>query len=556
VARVLVGLLFLNSVSAAQDSAYCNLTNIRVDRLSNAVQLTIEADGIINPQYNSGDYFNMEAISQGDWANLTKKVTQLPFSITNARSRVASIIDVGVYPVSHVEVGVMPKSTDGVGLDLKVLLFTEAVPVTVKMPWGINTETSDLSTPKVWMRISPDQRSIVILITSNRAIQKPVERKAVGASPAKLSISREGDRYTIEATNASLSDVAAELGSQGGRDIMVDSGLTRCVSMNMPDATMSEILASLSLAYGLSIEQNGAVAKISEARADQVQAVSSTVTERLPLKHISAATAQQALPEFLLRHTHLDVQNNALSITGSAALVEKVKKDIEAIDKPCPLVAVDAVAVEFSNAKELESFINLAKSWTDNALSLDGTSGDIRYEFQQGYPSDWIARVRAVDSLKRVKINAKPTLLSQNGQKGSLFVGRQQLVKYEYFDYFMGMMNTSIMKVNIGASLSIVPVSGDGQNILLTVEPSLTTVVDLERSTGLPTVSTRTVKTSVLIKSGDTLVIGGLKMDQESRTRTYKASNRRSGSKESAELVWFITAKIVDPSQAPIGKKP
>ncbi len=555
-ARLILGLAVLSGMCAAQDSAYCNLTNIRVDRLSNAVKLTIEADGIINARYSSGDYFNMEAISQGDWSNLTKKVLQLPFSITNARSRVASIIDVGVYPVSHVEVGVMPSSTDGVGLDLKVLLFTEAIPVTVRMPNGINTETSDLSAPKVWMRLSQDQRSIVILITSNRTIPKPVERKKVDVTAAKLNVERLGDRYSVEAVNASLADVATELSMKGGRDILVDSGLERCVSMNMPDATMAEVLSSLAMAYGLSVEQKGPVAKISEARADQVQGVSTTLTERLPLKNISASTAQQALPDFLLRHTHLDVQNNALSITGSPELVEKVKRDIESIDKPCPMIAIDAVAVEFGNAKELDSFVKLAKSWTDNALRLDGEVGDIRYDFQKGYPSDWIAQVRRVDSLKKVKINAKPTIVSQNGQKGSLFVGRQQLVKYEYFDYYMGAMNTSIMKVNIGASLNIVPVSGDGANILLTVEPSLTTVIDLERSTGLPTVSTRTAKTSVRIKSGETLVIGGLKINQESSTRTYKASNRRTDSKESTELVWFITAKVVDPSQTQTGNKP
>jgi len=540
----------------AQDSgAYCNLTDVRVERLSNAVQLTIEADGLISSRYNTGDYFNLEAVSQGDWSHLTKKVTSLPFSIVNARSKVPSIIDIGVYPVSHIEVGVRPSSTDGVGLDLKVVLFAEAVPVMVRLASNnFSTDTSE-DVPKVWIRQSQDQRSIVILITSDRAIQKPIERKKPGEGPTSLSVRRQGGLYSVCATNASLNDVASELSKQGGRDIVVDSELQRSISMNMPDAQMAEILSALAMTYGLNVDQSGPNVKISEARADQIQAVSTTVTERIPMRHIAAASAQQSLPEFLLRHIHVDVQNNGLTVTGSPEIVEKVKADVLKLDRPLPQIAIDAVAVEFGNARELETFISLAKTWTDNALTLNGLKGDLSYQFEKGLPSDWVSQIRAVDGLKKVKIQAKPTLVVRNGEKGSLFVGRQQLVKYQYYDFMKGMNNTSIMKVNIGASLDVAPVCGSGGTIMLAVEPSLTTVIDLERGTGLPTVSSRTAKSSVRIESGDTLVIGGLAIEQDANFKSGAAANRRNKAKESTQLVWFVTARVIEQAQPTNGTK-
>ena len=69
------------------------------------------------------DYFNLDAIQLGNWNQITKPVTTVPLRIVNARSKVGSVADVGVYPANHVEISIPPEAQDGIGLDFKVVLL-------------------------------------------------------------------------------------------------------------------------------------------------------------------------------------------------------------------------------------------------------------------------------------------------------------------------------------------------------------------------------------------------------------------------------------------------
>jgi type II secretory pathway component GspD/PulD (secretin) len=56
------------------------------------------------------------------------------------------------------------------------------------------------------------------------------------------------------------------------------------------------------------------------------------------------------------------------------------------------------------------------------------------------------------------------------------------------------------------------------QGITVHVEPSVSTISEVEPVTGLPTVFTRNASTTMRVRDGDTVVVGGLGMEQQERS--------------------------------------
>ncbi|HOM73046.1 MAG TPA: hypothetical protein PLP86_12445, partial [Armatimonadota bacterium] len=79
--------------------------------MSNAVRITITADGVISYYFNNLDYIDWDAYEKNGWRytpDILKSTRKLRLRLYNARSQVGSFANVGKYPVSHVELSVPP----------------------------------------------------------------------------------------------------------------------------------------------------------------------------------------------------------------------------------------------------------------------------------------------------------------------------------------------------------------------------------------------------------------------------------------------------------------
>ena len=91
-------LLLLARAALGQTVAYCNITSVEAQQLSNGVQITVKADGALELQqsYDSG----------------STDRTELMF--LNAKSTVGkSFIDVSKYPVSYIQLSVPQTAEKG-----------------------------------------------------------------------------------------------------------------------------------------------------------------------------------------------------------------------------------------------------------------------------------------------------------------------------------------------------------------------------------------------------------------------------------------------------------
>jgi type II secretory pathway component GspD/PulD (secretin) len=160
---------------------------------------------------------------------------------------------------------------------------------------------------------------------------------------------------------------------------------------------------------------------------------------------------------------------------------------------------------------------------------------------------------------KRSRLLASPKVSVIDGEKTEIFIG--DLVKYIESQSQTPQGTTfQIGTVNAGIQLAAVPrVSSDGW-ITLAIHPEVSLISafnDVPGGGKLPQISTRYMDTTVRLRDGATLVIGGLIREEDIETITHtpiladlpvlgQFFRHRSKSKVSSEVVIFITVRIAE----------
>lgn len=510
--------ILLGSLASAQRVPYCNVTSVSVRRLANGVELTIQADGILDLQLDFGHYLNLEAISMGRWEEFPRFVTYLPFRIRNARSRIGNVVDVGEFPVSHVETSVLPESTDGVGLDLRVVLFEPAYTVSIKTPqadpdfWNRHPDR-----PSVRIQVPPDQRRILIVVSTNRNVELQPKRVPPPASAAsELRIARNGDVYDVWSVNAPVQDFARAMTSASGRTVLAEAGLQRWVTASLSEATFDEIVEALSRAYGLAVERQGPRVVLADGAVRSRQAYLSGQFARLPLRHVAPEVARGSLPDFLLRFTSTDSEHNALLVAGTEEMLEKLRSDLERLDRPAPILEFTTFVVETFDERSREALAAWRTGQGTTLFRGEPGAGDFAIAQWLGGADQLESELRSLEVRQSVRIRATSVVRAVAGQEARLFAGTQRFAKYEFVDRITNEVTAKVIPVDLGASLRATGYACGG-NVLLHLEPSVTSIAAVEPRTGLPTVSRRTADAFLVLPDGATAVVGGLSDERAER---------------------------------------
>lgn len=305
-------------------------------------------------------------------------------------------------------------------------------------------------------------------------------------------------------------------------------------------------------------------------------------------------TKTEDLNEFSIQSSET---NNALVISAPQAVMNSIKSVIKRLDIPRAQVLVEAVVVsvsgDFNNelgfagvgsevfddtldgnvfganldsagASASDAFSGLAAAnaagtdpGTAIAGALAGSSG-----FTYGYLEDGNlgAVLRAVASRSKSNIMSTPTIVALDNEEASLLVGQN-------IPFITGSATSSGANVNnpfqtierqdVGITLNITPRINQGDSITLDIEQTTENVSQTTVAGASDLVTDKTeINTSVLIRDGQILVLGGLMSESDSDSRTQipilgdipflgRLFRSKSKSKIKNNLVVFIKPTIL-----------
>lgn len=131
-------------------------------------------------------------------------------------------------------------------------------------------------------------------------------------------------------------------------------------------------------------------------------------------------------------------------------------------------------------------------------------------------PWNFNAILSAMVTKKEAKILAKPSVMVIDGDESNVFIGdtiRARLAQAGG----LGTQTVEIAEFPVGIILLLRPrVNADG-HITMRVHPVVSTITALD-SDNIPQTSTREAETTVIVKDGETVVIGGLIRDEMTKT--------------------------------------
>jgi hypothetical protein len=555
-ALLLAALLAAAPPLAAQEegeaAAFCSVVGVKTEQLSNAARVTVNADGVLDATADWREFWEEEA-GGGSHRRTSKRFT---IRLANAKSAIGSFVDVGLYPISHLELSVPAGAPQGVGLDLTVVLLSPGRIRRVRLHqfgMGSGEETGGVGLD-IWL--TRNRRSLIITARSDRYVdltQVGKERAVEAPQERRCAVHFAQDLLWVDAENAPSSELFGEISRAAGVKIVQSGVVDRHVSAYLPGMPVQAALEAIGRGYGLCIQPFEGAYTVTDGAARSPSVFSASVTRAIPVRNIRAETAVDLLPNFLTQYVHPEPTRNALIATGPSCMLDKLEQDLRTIDRPAPRIEVRAIAVEADDLSDLEAALGFRSVQGTTAWGGDSGTGDITFHVARDLAEGVMARLTALRETARFKVVSESHATAGNGGNAVLFAGDTHF--FPFRTAWSYRQEVILQHQDVGVSLSVAPVTGDGGNITSFVNLDVKNVISVD-SEGLPLVSSRHARGTVRARDGDTVYIGGVELEERQRTRRRipilcdlpiigKAFTSRSTRTVRQEMGFFITLHVV-----------
>src|SRR5258706_8956169 len=163
------------------------------------------------------------------------------------------------------------------------------------------------------------------------------------------------------------------------------------------------------------------------------------------------------------------------------------------------------------------------------------------------------AQISALATQGRVKILSTPHIVTTNNQEANINVVDN--VPYTVNTVSNGVSQSAVQFLSAGVKLTVKPTVNADRRITLHVKPEVSNITGTGTSALPPTTNTRNADTTVLLRDGETIAIGGLITENINKSVTgipflmsipilgylFKTTSDR---KQRKELIVFVTPKI------------
>lgn len=200
---------------------------------------------------------------------------------------------------------------------------------------------------------------------------------------------------------------------------------------------------------------------------------------------------------------------------------------------------------------------------TANSASGSKTGPGIMHVGLLDSKHDLDVLLRYIKTLGRTQILSNPKIAVINNQEAKIHVGeRQAYVTSTITEGQSGLKTTAedVTFVDVGISLSVTPTINDDGYVTMKVKPEISSVVStLTTGSGnkIPIIDSSMAETTVMVKDGTTIIIGGLRKDEKVSSAEqlpflgqipilnffFKQQTKKT---ERTELLVMITPHIID----------
>lgn len=223
-----------------------------------------------------------------------------------------------------------------------------------------------------------------------------------------------------------------------------------------------------------------------------------------------------------------DEINNAVLVYGNRAEYEKIEATLKRLDVPPTQVLIEASIIEVTLTDDLKYGLQ----WAFNDSARGGLSGQgvlstaasavfgatpagFSYTLRNSL-GDVRAVLTALAEKSLVKVISSPSLMVLDNHTASIAVGNQQPIRVGETITAGGNVSNNIQYKDTGVSLGVTPSVNAGNMVTMQINQAVTDVGAVDLATGQRSFLQRQFASKVAVRSGETLVLGGLIRDNSS----------------------------------------
>lgn len=338
---------------------------------------------------------------------------------------------------------------------------------------------------------------------------------------------------SLDAEDASLPSVLKVLAEKGDLNIVTGPGVANGkLSIHMKDVPIDQAVNLVVRAAGLAYERIGNSVLVADGRSlKEETGISAYIVQ---LRYADAQEVRDAIKS-LTSDVQVDRGGNRLIVMTSPRIISEVEELVASLDQPARQVMIEARIVEVSTDDAKTLGIDWALLMHQNFVFIEGDSGSspkgtlpVNAPFIPAAPGKkfpnsfgpfarqalgWNVALDLLINQGNARVLANPKIATLNGHEADMLVGERipYTVTSTVFAGGAAAPTRTIEKEEVGVKLRITPVINVDGYITTDITPEVSIVTGFTGDNhDLPIVSTRQAHTTVRLKDGSTVIIGGL----------------------------------------------
>ncbi len=455
-----------------------------------------------------------------------------------------------------------------------------------------------------------------------------VEQATIGASEDSTQETRDGN-ISLDFKEADINTVLRVLSLKSKVNIVSGPEVQGTVSIRLDDVPWEKALEVVLRTYNYVFERDGNIIRVTTR---DKMAQEPVLTETYILNYTRATEIQDSVKDMLSERGRVRIaeRTNTIVITDIPTNLYKIQEVIKKLDKRTPQAYIDSKIIKtavgvaesmgiqwnpvgtlsgssrptqfpFYNRKggKDESMIDAVTGFfpLNNGADTTVAAGDTTTTVSdnpsasRGFPlippsvagetyqlgtldfTSFQATLNFLKSRANTKIVSNPRIVVLNNQAAKVQVGQQiPLPKYERNETTGSVEVTGFKFRDVGIILNVTPHINSQEEILVELAPEVSAVNGNTNFTDfqVPNFDVTIANTQVLIRSGETIAIGGMLTDNfamgENKVpylsdipvvgKLFRSKTQTAGTgNEKDETLFFVTVTMVDTEGQPVGER-
>lgn len=386
--------------------------------------------------------------------------------------------------------------------------------------------------------------------------------KASSEASDKIRIYKDGDLYSAEVNDGDLAQALNVLAEVAELNLALYGDIRESMRLKLHAVTLECLIESLFKGRRYSFALEGKTLYVSEGGTHKAL----SANKLYPLRHVHSERALAYLGKFAPSPNFVATEikeQNALLLGGSHFEIQMAVDLLKQIDIPALQVTLSCIVVEFKRGRGFEIGLHsgATRKTAERDLGARGYFDFMGKDFSAAgafgkiglLPDRFELELASLEENNQAEVLARPRLTTLNGNKAELNVTNTvyYLVSQVSAD---GYPITDYRSFNDGISLELTPSVTQEGRITLEVSPEIKSA-GRSSGDGPRDISTRNLKTMVVLADGETLCLGGLIRKSKSEVRSAvpflgsipllgRLFSYTSEEEEENELAIFITPHV------------